>query len=104
MLFSALQVYSPVSALETLANFKQAMPLEYSTLQFMEERTLPSPLNQETLISGVPPILHFRQTASPVVTSIGSKVSIKYGGSKKLQQHTSCLHKACMNWSVLIFL
>lgn len=82
MLFSALQVYSPMSALEALANFKQATPFEYSILQVGEDRTLPSPLNQETLMSGVPPIWHLRQTASPAVTSIGSKHSIKNGGSK----------------------
>lgn len=87
MLFSALQEYSPMSALEALANFKQAAPLEYSILHVGEDRTLPSPLNQETLMSGVPPIWHFRQTASPAVTSIGSKLSIKNGGSKKSHKH-----------------
>lgn len=85
MLFSALQVYSPISAFEAFVNFKQAVPFENSILQVGEDRTLPSPLNQDTLISGVPAIWHFRQTASPAVTSIGSKLSIKQGGSKKSQ-------------------
>lgn len=87
MLFSALHVYSPMSAFVTLASFKQAVPLENSILQVGEDRTLPSALNQDTLISGVPLIWHFRHTASPTVTSIGSKRSIKKGGSKSDKIH-----------------
>lgn len=82
MLFSALHMYSPMSAFVTLASFRQAVPLENSILQVGEDRTLPSALNHDTLISGVPSIWHFRHTASPTVTSIGSKRSIKKGGSK----------------------
>lgn len=81
MRFSALQVYSPISVLVALLSFRQATPFEYSSLQVGLERTLPSALNQDTLISGVPATLHFRQTASPAVTSMGSRVSTKYGGS-----------------------
>lgn len=77
MLFSALHVYSPISASAALLNFKQAMPLEYSILQVGEDLTFPSALNQATLMSGVPPTWHFKQTASPAVTSIGSKFSMK---------------------------
>ena len=81
MEFSALQVYSPMSALPALLSFRQAVPRLNSSLQVALERTFPSALNQNTLISGVPPTWHFRHTASPVVTSIGSRDSTKYGGS-----------------------
>lgn len=77
MLFSALHVYSPISALAALLSFKQAIPLEYSILQVGLDLTFPSALNQATFISGVPPTWHFKQTASPAVTSIGSKFSMK---------------------------
>lgn len=54
MRFSALQVYSPMSALVALLSFRQATPLVYSNLHVGLDRTLPSALNQDTLISGVP--------------------------------------------------
>lgn len=82
ILFSALHVYSPMSALEVLLIFRQATPFENSILHMAEDLSFPSALNQDTLISGVPPIWHFKQTASPAVTSIGSNCSIKYGGSR----------------------
>lgn len=81
MRFSALQVYSPMSALVALLSFRQAMPFEYSNLQVGLDLTLPSALNQDTLISGVPATWHFRHTASPAVTSMGSRGSMKYAGS-----------------------
>lgn len=83
MRFSALQVYSPMSALVALLSLRQATPLEYSSLQVGLDLTLPSALNQDTLISGVPATWHFRQTASPTVTSIGSRFSTKWGGSEE---------------------
>lgn len=90
--FSALQVYSPMSALVALLSFRQATPFEYSSLQVGLDRTLPSALNQDTLISGVPATWHFRHTASPVVTSMGSRDSTKYGGS--VVKDTNDLNKA----------
>lgn len=81
MRFSALQVYSPMSALVALLSFRQATPFEYSNLQVGLDLTLPSALNHDTLISGVPATWHFRHTASPAVTSMGSRGSTKYAGS-----------------------
>lgn len=81
MRFSALQVYSPMSAFVALLSFRQATPFEYSNLQVGLDLTLPSALNQDTLISGVPATRHLRHTASPAVTSMGSRDSTKYAGS-----------------------
>lgn len=81
MRFSVLQVYSPMSAFVALLSFRQATPFEYSSLQVGLDLTLPSALNQDTLISGVPATRHFRHTASPAVTSMGSRGSTKYAGS-----------------------
>lgn len=89
ILFSALQVYSPMSALVALLSFRLATPFEYSNLQLELDRTLPSALNQDTLISGVPATWHFRHTASPAVTSMGSRDSTKYGGSVDTMKHGS---------------
>lgn len=89
MRFSALQVYSPMSALVALLSFRQATPFVYSNLQVGLDLTLPSALNQDTLISGVPPTWHFRHTASPAVTSMGSRDSMKYAGSEIKQTNNS---------------
>lgn len=107
MRFSALQVYSPMSALVALLSFRQATPFVYSNLQVGLDLTLPSALNQDTLISGVPPTWHFRHTASPAVTSMGSRNSTKYAGSeiktkKQKNPNSNTRKRLCEAWHLLV--
>lgn len=88
-LFSALQIYSPLSLLSTWVKTSVATLFLKCILQVVVGLSFVSPLYQETPISGVPASWHCKEAESPTVTFRGSNCLTKYGGSaaKEISSH-----------------